>query len=410
MRSLGLTVFLAALVVSCAGGAFAEDRAKAVGKVLDANGNAIEHAAVVVYSAGVRKGFSIFCPTCYVDCGKRTFTGADGAYTIAGLDPDLVFNFLIVREGYNATFVRKVDPGTGPVETAILQKRTSPENPSQIVQGRVVDVRGAPVRDALVEQRGAISGKRRSFGDTGWIDLIATTNNQGEFEIAYSKPLEAAIVQVSPRGMAAKIATVSTGADRKTITVTEGATIRGRLLQNGKPVAQAEMGLTTHSQNAEDYLSEVRIGTDEDGRFALTNLPPNRIWYLYAKMEALAPRGLSAEIIECATKGDGQDVDVGDIPIKPGYTLRGRILLSDGKLIPPDMRITVSADRASDSQTLMLAPDGRFEFSGLARGVYGLAPSVKGYEWRDNQSTELLIEGDVSNLAVLLQPATASGR
>ena len=410
MRSIGLTLFLTALVVSCAGAALAAERVTAVGKVVDADGNAIKHAAVLVYSAGVKKGFSIFCPTCYVDCGKRTFTGADGTYSIAGLNPDLVFNFLIVHEGYNATFVDRVDPQKGPAETAVLKKRTSPENPSQIVRGRVVDRKGTPVRDALVEQQGAIFGQGRSFGPTGWIDLIAVTNDQGEFEIAYSKPLDAAIVQVSPRGMAPKLVTVSTGPDRKTITVTEGATIRGRLLQNGKPVAQAEMGLSSHSQRDGENLPEVRIGTDEDGKFAITNIPPGRVWYLYAKMEALAPRDLSAEIVECATKGDGQDVNVGDIPVRPAYTLRGKIVLSDGKPIPPDMRINLFSDRVRDSQTLRLAPDGLFEFKGLTRGVYSLAPSVRGYEWRDNQSMELLIEGDVSNLAVLLQPATPMKR
>jgi hypothetical protein len=376
----------------------------AVGKVVDADGNAIEHAAVLVYSAGVKKGFSLFCPTCYVDCGKRTLTGADGTYSIAGLNPDLVFNFLIVREGYNATFVDRVDPEKGHAETAVLKKRTSPENPAQIVRGRVVDRKGIPVRDALVEQQGAIFRRGSSFGARGWIDLIAVTNSLGEFEISYSKPLDAVIVQVSPRGMAPKLVTVSTGPDRKTITVTEGAAIRGRLLQNGKPVAQAEMGRSTHSRVAGETLPEVRIGTDDDGKFAITNIPPGRIWYLYGKMEALAPRGLSAEIVECATKGDGQDVNVGDIPVRPAYTLRGKIVLSDGKPIPPDMRINLFSDRVPDSQTLTLAPDGLFEFKGLGRGVYSLSPSVKGYEVQDTQSTELLIEGDVSELAVFLQP------
>jgi hypothetical protein len=28
----------------------------------------------MVYSAGVKKGFDLFCPTCYVDCGKRAVT------------------------------------------------------------------------------------------------------------------------------------------------------------------------------------------------------------------------------------------------------------------------------------------------------------------------------------------------
>ena len=407
MRSFALFLVFSASLVFCTGVALAAERVTAAGKVVDADGNAIEHAAVLVYSAGVKKGFSLFCPTCYVDCGKRTFTGADGTYSIARLYPDLVFNLLIVREGYNATFVNRVDPEKGPAETAVLKKRTSPTNPAQVVRGRVVNRQGTPVRDALVEQQGAIfRDGGRSFGAVGWIDLIAVTNDKGEFEIAYSKPLDAAIVQVSPRWMAPKLVTVPTGPDRKTITVTDGATVRGRLVKNGKPVAHAEMGLTTHTNFAGESFGEVRIGTDEDGKFAITNVPPGRIWYLYGKMESLAPRDLSAETIECATKDDGQDVNVGDIPVRPACTLRGKIVLSDGKPIPPDMRLSISSDRGSDNQTLTLPSDGLFEFRGLARGVYSLFPSVKGYEVRDPQSMELLIEGDVSSLAVLLQPAT----
>ena len=409
MRRLALSLLFTASLF-CTGPAVAAERVTAVGKVIDTDGKAVEHAVVLVYSAGVKKGFSLYCPTCYVDCGKHTFTDTNGTYSFAGLNPDLVFNFLIVREGYNAIFVNKVDPEKGPAEIAVLQKRTSPENAAQIVRGRVVDRKGKPVRDALVEQQGVIFGQGQSFGASGWIDLIAVTNSQGEFEIAYSKPLDAAIVQVSPRGMAPKLATLSTGPDRKTITVTEGDTIRGRLVQNGKPVGQAEMGLSTHSRVGGETLPEVRIGTDEHGKFAITNIPPGRIWYLYGKMEALAPRGLSAEIVECATKGDGQDVDVGDIPVRPAYTLRGQIVLSDGKPIPPNMRVNLFSDRVPDSQTQKLTPDGHFEFKGLGRGVYSLSPSVKGYEVQDTQSMELLIEGDVSNLAVWLQPATPMKR
>jgi hypothetical protein len=146
----------------------AAERVTATGKVVDSDGTPIEHAAVLVYSAGVRKGFDLFCPTCYVDCGKRTFTGSDGTYRIAGLSADLVFNLLIVGEGYGASFVNKVDPQKGP-------------------RGRVVDLHGNPVRDALVEQQGAIFGQGRSFGSAGWVDLVSVTNGQGEFEIAHTK-------------------------------------------------------------------------------------------------------------------------------------------------------------------------------------------------------------------------------
>jgi hypothetical protein len=388
----------------------AAERVTATGKVVDSDGKPIVHAAVLVYSAGVRKGFNLFCPTCYVDCGKRTFTGSDGTYSIAGLSANLVFNLLVVGEGYGASFVNKVDPEKGPAEAATLKKRTPPEDPAQIARGRVVDLHGKPVRDALVEQQGAIYGQGRSFGPTGWVDLIAVTTEQGEFEIAHTKPLDSVIVQVSPRGMAPKLATISTGADRKTITVTEGATIRGRLLQNGKPVPYAEMGLSTHSRRSGETLPEVHIGTDENGKFAITNVPPGRIWYLFGKMESLAPLNLSAEIVECATKDDGQDVNVGDIAARPAYTLRGKVTLSDGKPIAPNMRLNVFSDRVPDSQTLTLDPDGQFEFKGLARGVYTLSPSVKGYEVRDAQSMELLMDGNINSLNVMLQPATPRKR
>ena len=164
------------------------------------------------------------------------------------------------------------------------------------------------------------------------------------------------------------------------------------------------MGLSTHSRVGGETLPEMHIGTADDGRFALTNVPPGRIWYLYARMESLASRGLAAEIIECATKSAGQDLYLGDISVRPAYTLRGKVVMSDGKPIPPDMRINLFSDRVPDSQSLILAPSGVFEFKGLERGVYHLAPSVRDYEARDPQSLELLIDADVNNFEALLQP------
>ena len=409
IRSLALVLLLSASLMQGAGLAFAAERLTAAGTVVDTDGKPIEHAAVMVYSAGVKKGFNLFCPTCYVDCGKHTFTGPDGTYSIAGLNPELVFNLLIVREGYNATFLNKVDPEKGPAPAAVLKKRIPPADAAQVVRGKVVDRGGVPVRDALVEPQGAfLRGGGAAFGGPGWIDLIAVTNDQGEFEIAYGKPLAAAMLEVSPRGMAPKLVKASAGPDRETITVSEGAIIRGRLMQDGRPVANAEMGLSTHSHVAGEVFPEVRIGTDKDGRFAFTNVPPGRIWHLYGEMESLAPLDLSAETIVCASKDDGQVTNVGDIPATRAYTLRGKIVLSDGKVIPPDMRVNLYSDRGS--QTLMLAPDGQFEFRGLGRGVYRLSPSVKGYEVRNPESMEMLIEGNVSDLAVMLQPATPTGQ
>jgi hypothetical protein len=395
-------------LISLVSGSAAE-RATVIGVVTDKDGKPVEHASVLIYSAGVRKGYSIFCPTCWVDCGKRSQTDAEGKYTITGLDPELVFRLLVVRDGYRSEFVASVDPEKGPAKTATLEPRISPEDPTQVVRGKVVDVHGKPVRDALIEQQGVIyrvnGQQRRSFGPIDWIDQMAVTNDTGEFEIAFGKPAEAMILSVSPRGMASKLFTEPTGGERKILTVTDGATIRGRLVRDGKPVAGAEIGLSTHSRGAGTTLNEIRVGTREDGTFAMTNVPAGRIYYLYGKMNSLADRGLAAELVECETKDDGQEVDVGDVHVKAGYTLRGRVVLSDGKPIPPDMRVNLFHDRATDSQSVLLSADGRFEIKGLAAGVYSLAPSVRSYETPEGQINEVLVQHDVDGVVFTLKPA-----
>jgi hypothetical protein len=382
--------------------------AKVSGKVTDVSGMPLDHAAIMVYEAHVRTGYSVFCPTCWADCGKHTFSDAEGNFNIAGLNPELVFSLLVVKDGHQATFVNKVDPAKGPADTAALKTRMSPADPSQYVRGRVVDKHGDPVPDAVVEQQGVITANGgRRFGPVDWIDLIAVTNQKGEFELAHSTPAAKIILSVSPRGMSSKLFTEPTGEDRKTLVVTEGATIRGRLVRDGKPVANAEVGLSTHSRWSGTVLPDMLIGTQGDGAFSITNVPPGRIWYLYGKMESLAAQGVAADLIECETKDDGQVVNVGDIQVRPAYTLRGRVVLSDGKAIPPDMRIDLSSDRASDTQTAVLDPEGRFEFKGLASGVYVISPSVRNYRSPDEFPREALVDHDVDNLVLTLQPVTA---
>jgi hypothetical protein len=150
----------------------------------------------------------------------------------------------------------------------------------------------------------------------------------------------------------------------------------------------------------------MRIGTKEDGSFAITNVPAGRIWMLYPKMESLAARGIGADPVACETKDDGQEVDLGDILLKRAYTLRGRVALSDGKPVAPDMRVTLSADRAWDSQVAVIGEDGRFEFHGLPPGVYGIAAAVKGYHPGGQFAGEALVNREVNDLVIRMEPGT----
>ena len=384
----------------------------ATGSVVDDSTNMpVANATVLVYSAGVKSGYDLFCPTCYIDCGKRATTDANGTFSIPRLSPDLLFNLLVVREGFSATFVKKVDPANGAAPAARLTKRTTPEDATQTVRGRIIDRGGKPVRDTLVAQQGIIFERGRQFGNNGWIDIVAVSNQNGEFEIAHSKPARSMILQVAPRGMAPKLVTLSTGGTRHSVTVTDGATIRGRLVNNGKPVPSVQLGLSTHSRISGAVFDDIRIGTNDKGEFAITNVPPGRVWDLYANMDSLASKGLAADVTHVATSDDGQEINVGTITAAVGHTLRGKIVLSDGSPIPPDMRISLFRDHVPDRQSIVLPPDGAFTFTGVAKGVYTVSPAVKGYQQQDPEARiELLVDHDRKDLNVTLYPIKPTSR
>ena len=332
--------------------------------------------------------------------GGTTLTGADGKFTIPSLSPDLFFELLVVHDGYSPMFIKKVDPANA-TPTAVLSPRDAVTDPRRVVHGVVIDAHDRPVSNAVVQPQGILEdGKGGSmYGTIDGLDPVAVTNKKGEFELAHTKPFEAMVLQVEARGMAPKIATnLATGAERHAISVTDGATIRGRLVQDGKPVPNAEIGLAARQRGWSANLKlvgyplpEIRIGTNEDGTFAITNVPPGVEWYVYGKMESLAARG-GAPIVECATKKDGEEIDLGDLSIAPALHLRGKVVLSDGKPIPAGMRVTVGSDRAFDSQTAVLREGGAFEFTGLAKGGYTISASVKG------------LDNDVSDYVLLLDP------
>ena len=412
MRNWVSMLLAAVSCVAALGIGRADEHATITGKITNSAGNPVEHATVLVYSAGSQKGYAEFCPTCWVDCGKRTITNADGSFTIPGVSPDLIFRLLVLRDGYSATYVEKVDPSAGPAKTASLKTRPPVDDVSQVVRGRIVGVHGQPLRDAVIEQqgvgtRGPNGGLGHSFGGArNWIDEMAVSNEKGEFEMAYSRPAVEMILQVSARGMAPKLFTEPTGPDRKTMMVSDGATVRGRLIFNGKPVANAEVGLITHERRAGTTYPEMLIGTKEDGTFTITNVPAGRIWMLYPKMESLAPWGIGSQAVPFENKDYGQEVDVGDIQLTAAHTHKGRVVLSDGKPIPPGMRVTVGADQAWDNQMAEIGADGSFEFHGLPTGVYGVHPSVKGYRaGSDGFGIEALVNRDVTNLVIRMEPA-----
>jgi hypothetical protein len=190
--------------------------------------------------------------------------------------------------------------------------------------------------------------------------------------------------------------------------------VRGRLVNRGKPVAGAELGLIARERGGfggnlkiiGNPYDEIRIGTQQDGSFVVTNVPASVDWYVYGKMESIATLG-ATQPLEFSTGRDNEEVNVGDIEIRPGHRLGGKVTLSDGAAIADGMRITIGSKDAWDSQTVAIGRDGRFEFVGIPAGKYDVFPSVRGYRLQGNDDPiDMTVDRDRDDLAITLAPAT----
>ena len=147
------------------------------GTIVDNSGQPAKDATVFVYSARLKQGYAIVCPTCFVDCGKHAASDAQGQFTITGLNSTLKFRLLVVKDGFTATAKGGVDPAQGPLPPIKISPRAPSTGESKIVHGHVTNVSGNPVAGAVVEPVGAIeSANLSSFGTMDWMDALAVTN------------------------------------------------------------------------------------------------------------------------------------------------------------------------------------------------------------------------------------------
>ncbi len=105
---------------STAGLSFSDDtvavRPALVGKVTDQDGKPLAGVRVDISTAAPKVGSGIFCPSCYLDCGKWATTNEAGEFELKELDSTLKFRLLIASPGRVTAQTDLVDPQEGPVD------------------------------------------------------------------------------------------------------------------------------------------------------------------------------------------------------------------------------------------------------------------------------------------------------
>jgi hypothetical protein len=390
----------------------ATSRPNLAGRVQWTTGQPVK-ATVFISTAGPKVGTSPFCPSCYADCRKSATTDSQGHFKIESLDPTLIFRILVVGEGLRPKFVERVDPAKGPISVNLEPQLLAGVPPQLILRGRVIDMKGAPIEGAAVETLGYHTKDGGGMGgEIEGLDPLAVTDARGNFLITSRKEFASLDLKVEARGFANRMFLKVRGdAPAPNLQLTEGAAITGRVIWNGQPLANVEVGVVSEDWTLENFTGDFEVGTDADGRFAFFNLPPNVRYHVYGKMNTLAQYGTTGFAVMDAG-GDGSTTNIGDLAVGSANRLSGRVVLKDGKTIPPHTRLNVSREDAWDSLLVDLDKDGAFKVSGIPKEAISLNVAVDGYRFSSkNESLDLQnpfrlvgrIEHDITNLMILLE-------
>jgi hypothetical protein len=148
--------------------------------------------------------------------------------------------------------------------------------------------------------------------------------------------------------------------------------VTGRVLFERQPVEGAAVGLVWTKRTNLDFSGPWEALTAADGTFSIPSVSAHQPIFIYGKIAGIKDKG-SLKRIELTTGENATTLSAGDLAIGRAYRVDGRITLSDGKALPAESRIYLSRQGVSDSQSVGLQVDGRFEFTGVPEEVIALS-------------------------------------
>lgn len=351
----------------------AADSPSIQGTVLGPSGAAIEGVRVDVSTAAPKVGRGIFCPSCYLDCGKWTTTDKQGRFSINDLDPSLKFRLVLTMPGRRTLQTELIDPLDGPLSLT-LEDLPANIDPARVVSG-VVTQHGAPVAGALVEPHGAKTTARRWWGRVDGVEPTAT-DADGKFAMILPEDFLAVDLKVTGHGFCGEqLALLEPGREPLSIEVRSGANVIGRLVLNGRPARGMSIAVVQLERSSTDdgiFIAAVGDVTEDEGRFEFRHLPPDQRYCIYSPAGE-ANRSKSPHVLTTKTfavPATEETRDLGTLEVASPCTIRGKVRRVDDQPLPQNLQLSLGRDPAWDLIGVSVQEDGSFEATGLPPETY----------------------------------------
>ena len=388
--------------------------AKLTGTVTDDQDAPIANIRVDISVAAPKVGQGLFCPSCYLDCAKWTTTNEQGQFEIADLDPSLKFRLVAAGPSHKAVQTDLINPAMGPVKIA-LSNRPTDVDPNQIVSGVVEGNLGIPIEGALVEPYGAKTSGRRWFGR---VDVDSTvTDHQGHFSMVLPKGFLGVDIEVFADGYCAVQTDLLTpGGDIKEIQVDDGATVTGKLVHMGQPVANMSIAVVQVERGVQNgiFIKAVSSVTREDGAFEFKHLPPSQKYAIFSVVGD-ARRTKAKHILTTKTFAvpqSGQTRDLGKLSVSDPVSIRGKVVHADGEPLSSNTKLVFGREPAWDLISAPIHEDGTFVIHGLPPESYAIQVSGRGlqleadkipYQLLSPQSFGVLVTSSIEDLVITVK-------
>jgi hypothetical protein len=360
------------------------DGVNMAGKVTNENGDPVKDAMVAIYHGKPRMESQSTSPRFYRDCAKYVFTDENGNFQIEDLDPTYLYQLSVYASNQRTYRSKPIDPNDNPVEIRLEPIPKGLPNDRRLV-AVVVGEDGAPVKGAIAVATWGRTAESSFGGAMDGIDT-ATTDADGRFVMTCNQPFLEIRASVWAPGFAKHYTqTMKLDGQEKKILLSKGSSIEGRLIIGGNPVAHKPIAISPRI----GMSSSTQIKTDENGRFRFYGLQANKQYVLFTPCdwkqlaESITKQDTDSFVLKSrtiTTNGSGETIQLGDLPLEPGHTVRGQIILPNDSADFANLKVVLRRDPAWDWIDVPINADGKFELASVPSEVYTVSVRSAKYE------------------------------